>query len=478
MTRHGISTSGLPQPTAVFIADSAPKPFGRALTPRRRWLRAVIAAAGSALFVAMAFAPGATAQNQGHPLVALQSLHPIVQQVLPAVVNVSVATSGGPEGGFAGPGGAEFGPNFPTPPFDEFLRRYFGEQGLPGEPFWPGRPRGLENVSLGSGFIIDRAGYVVTDYHVVERAGRITVVLQDNSRHPAKLVGCDALSDLALLKIDGGGPFPSLQWGDSDAAQVGDWVMAVGNPFGLGGTVTAGIISARGRNIQAGPYDFLQIDAPINRGNSGGPTFNMDGHVIGVNTAILSPSGGFIGIGFAIPSSVAKPVIDQLREHGTVERGWLGLQIQPLTADIAESSRSRRRQRRVGCGRRPRRPRDLGRRQAGRHRAHVRRQANRRAARSLPRRGDHPGRPRNDADGVAQRPRARAPSGDRTGAVAKGKRATRAAVASALPLTGARARGLRFAPLTDGAREAPFGLRFRLSGKGAARESAGFSVGP
>ena len=337
MTRHGISTSGLPQPTAVFIADSAPKPFGRALTPRRRWLRAVIAAAGSALFAAMAFAPGATAQNQDHPLVALQSLHPIVQQVLPAVVNVSVATSGGPEGGFAGPGGAEFGPNFPTPPFDEFLRRYFGEQGLPGEPFWPGRPRGLENVSLGSGFIIDRAGYVVTDYHVVERAGRITVVLQDNSRHPAKLVGCDALSDLALLKIEGGGPLPSLQWGDSDAAQVGDWVMAVGNPFGLGGTVTAGIISARGRNIQAGPYDFLQIDAPINRGNSGGPTFNMDGHVIGVNTAILSPSGGFIGIGFAIPSSVAKPVIDQLREHGTVERGWLGLQIQPLTADIAES---------------------------------------------------------------------------------------------------------------------------------------------
>ena len=170
------------------------------------------------------------------------------------------------------------------------------------------------------------------------KRGTITVILQDNSRHPAKLIGRDALTDVALLKIESDGKLPYLPWGDSDAAQVGDWVMAVGNPFGLGGTVTAGIISARGRNIKSGPYDdFLQIDAPINRGNSGGPTFNMGGEVIGINTAILSPSGGSIGIGFAIPSSIAKPVIDQLRAHGKVDRGWLGVQIQPLTPQIAKS---------------------------------------------------------------------------------------------------------------------------------------------
>ena len=171
----------------------------------------------------------------------------------------------------------------------------------------------FELVALGSGFIIDPAGYVVTNNHLVEQATTITVVLQDISRRPAKLIGRDALTDVALLKIDSDGKLPYLTWGDSDAAQVGDWVMAVGNPFGLGGTVTVGIISARGRNIDSGPYDdFLQIDAPMNSGNSGGPTFNMDGEVIGINTAILSPSGGSIGIGFAFPSNVAKAAIDQL----------------------------------------------------------------------------------------------------------------------------------------------------------------------
>ncbi len=260
-----------------------------------------------------------------------------MEQVLPAVVNVSVAI-GGTEGGLLAPKENDKSPNLRTSPFDELLRRYFGDRGLPSAPSQRAEPQGLERVALGSGFIIDPAGYVVTNNHLVESAGTITVILQGNSRRPAKLIGRDALTDVALLKIDSDGKLPYLPWGDSDAAQVGDWVMAVGNPFGLGGTVTVGIISARGRNIDSGPYDdFLQIDAPMNSGNSGGPTFNMDGDVIGINTAILSPSGGSIGIGFAIPSSIAKPVIDQLRAHGKVDRGWLGIQIQPLTPQIAKS---------------------------------------------------------------------------------------------------------------------------------------------
>ncbi len=191
---------------------------------------------------------------------------------------------------------------------------------------------------MGSGFIIDPSGYVVTNNHVVQNADKVTVIFQDDSKHPAKVVGRDPKTDLALLKIDAPQPLPYVGWGDSDASQVGDWVLAVGNPFGLGGTVSSGIISARGRDIHSGPYDdFLQIDASINRGNSGGPTFNLDGKVIGINTAIYSPNGGSVGIGFAIPASLAKPVIDQLRAHGKVERGWLGVQIQEVTPEIAKS---------------------------------------------------------------------------------------------------------------------------------------------
>jgi serine protease Do len=172
---------------------------------------------------------------------------------------------------------------------------------------------------------------------VVEQAATVTIVFQDNSKHTAKIVGRDAKTDLALVKVDSKEPLPFVEWGDSDQSQVGDWVMAVGNPFGLGGSVTAGIISARGRDIQSGPYDdFLQIDAPINRGNSGGPTFNMSGEVIGINTAIYSPTGGSVGIGFAIPANLAKPVIQQIKEHGKVDRGWLGVQIQGVTPEIAK----------------------------------------------------------------------------------------------------------------------------------------------
>jgi serine protease Do len=196
----------------------------------------------------------------------------------------------------------------------------------------------VQRVALGSGFIIDPSGYVVTNNHVVQNADKVTVVFQDDTKHPAKVVGRDAKTDLALLKISVDHPLPYVQWGDSSASQVGDWVLAVGNPFGLGGTVSSGIISARGRDIHSGPYDdFLQIDASINRGNSGGPTFNLAGQVIGINTAIYSPNGGSVGIGFAIPSSLAKPVIEQLKEHGKVERGWLGVQIQQVTPEIAKS---------------------------------------------------------------------------------------------------------------------------------------------
>jgi serine protease Do len=194
-----------------------------------------------------------------------------------------------------------------------------------------------EATSLGSGFIIDPSGYIVTNNHVIEGAEEITVRMQDNTEYKAKLIGHDPKTDLALLKIDAPKPLPYVEWGDSDKARIGDWVLAIGNPFGLGGTVTAGILSARQRDINAGPYDdFLQTDAAINRGNSGGPMFDSDGKVIGINTAIFSPSGGSIGIGFALPSSLAKGVISQLRQYGHPRRGWLGVRIQSVTPELAE----------------------------------------------------------------------------------------------------------------------------------------------
>jgi serine protease Do len=310
-------------------------------------LRAAALAAGLAVAVAP-LALAQTAQPQGPAVVALPTLAPLVKQVLPAVVNVSVTMKAGAGDDDAddndndndnGDGDHDQArpnrpPNFQGSPFDEFLRRFFQQQqGRRGhaEP-------DAEHMALGSGFIIDPNGYVVTNNHVVEGAGKVTVIFQDNSKHPAKIVGRDTKTDLALLKIDAPQPLPYVSWGDSNKVQVGDWVMAVGNPFGLGGTVSSGIVSARGRDIHAGPYDdFLQIDASINRGNSGGPTFTLDGKVIGINTAIYSPNGGSVGIGFAIPSDLAKPVIDQLREHGKVERGWLGVQIQEVTPEIAKS---------------------------------------------------------------------------------------------------------------------------------------------
>ena len=222
----------------------------------------------------------------------------------------------------------------PGTPLDEFFRDFFSEKGAPGGPNSPS-PR---STSLGSGFIIDPSGIVVTNNHVIANAEQITVTLSDDTTLQAEVIGRDGVTDLALLKVEPKTPLPAATWGDSTKVKVGDWVLAIGNPFGLGGSVTSGIISATARDIHSGPYDdFLQTDASINRGNSGGPMFNLAGDVIGINTAIFSPSGGSIGIGFAIPSALARPIIEQLRTTGKVERGWIGARIQPVTDEIAEA---------------------------------------------------------------------------------------------------------------------------------------------
>ena len=217
--------------------------------------------------------------------------------------------------------------------FDEFFKNHRG-QGGDDDPMQT--PRRIN--SLGSGFIIDPSGLVVTNNHVIADADEISVILNDGTKLKAELVGKDSKSDLALLRVHSDKPLKSVKFGDSDKLRLGEWVIAIGNPFSLGGTVTAGIVSARNRDINSGPYDnYIQTDAAINRGNSGGPLFNLNGEVIGINTAIISPSGGSIGIGFAVPSDSAIAVIDQLRQYGEARRGWLGVRIQQVTDDIAES---------------------------------------------------------------------------------------------------------------------------------------------
>ena len=267
-------------------------------------------------------ADGATSTGplQLAPVVNQAGFSELATKVKPAVVNIATSEMPRQRGMGDMP---DASPDFQVP---DMFRHFFGHRGSAPEH------------ALGSGFVIDPAGYVVTNNHVVDGAHKITVTLDDGSSHPAKIIGRDAKTDLALLKIDAGKPLPYVGFGDSGKEQVGDWVVAVGNPFGLGGTVTAGIVSAHGRNINEGPYDdFLQIDAPINPGNSGGPLFNQSGQVIGIDTAIYSPNGGSVGIGFAIPSNLASQVIGQLREHGSVERGWLGVQMQPMTPALAKA---------------------------------------------------------------------------------------------------------------------------------------------
>jgi serine protease Do len=279
--------------------------------------------AGVLAVLSVLFMDGA-AHARGAP----DSFADLAERLTPSVVNISTAQSVR-----ATPEERDFIPKPPPgSPFEDLFREFFERQRR-GEG-----ERERRVTSLGSGFIIDPSGYVVTNNHVISQADEITVVLNDKRQFPAEVVGRDTKTDLAVLKIEVDEPLTAVSFGDSDGTRVGDWVMAIGNPFGLGNTVTAGILSARGRNINAGPYDdFLQTDAPINRGNSGGPLFNMDGDVIGINTAIFSPSGGSVGIGFAVPTSIAERVIVQLREFGHTRRGWLGVRIQRVDEVLAES---------------------------------------------------------------------------------------------------------------------------------------------
>lgn len=298
---------------------------------RSGWLAGAVA--GVAFVLVAAFVNFSPAAHSAPPPVAggPASFADIVENVAPAVVNIQVTkvtkaqpTSGLPYGS-QGPQGDEG----PQSPFDQFFGRFF--------QFPPGQMPERRMEGQGSGFLIDPSGYIVTNNHVVDGADKIVVTMHDGKKLDATLVGHDVKTDLALIKVSGTG-LPHVEFGDSDHARVGDWVVAIGNPFGLGGTATAGIVSARGRDIQSGPYDdYLQIDAPINPGNSGGPVFNVEGKVVGIDTAIYSPNGGNIGIGFAIPSNQAKGVIEALKDNGTVERGWLGVQIQNLDDDLAAS---------------------------------------------------------------------------------------------------------------------------------------------
>ncbi len=295
--------------------------------------RGAVRALAPLLIVAAAALSSGSAAARPAP----DSFAELAEKLLPSVVNISTTQTMKSERGreHAGPEIPQFPPGSP---FEEFFRDFFDRR----LPKGGGRPetQPRKATSLGSGFIIDPAGYVVTNNHVIADADEITVILHDDTNLKAELVGRDAKTDIALLKVKTDKPLSAATWGDSDTARVGDWVLAIGNPFGLGGSVTAGILSARQRDINSGPYDdFLQTDASINRGNSGGPMFNIDGKVIGINTAIYSPSGGSIGIGFAIPSALAKMVVAELEQENdhTVHRGWLGVRIQAVTDEIAES---------------------------------------------------------------------------------------------------------------------------------------------
>ena len=308
----------------------APRPR-RVLAARRLVLLASVAGLGAAVLLAgpgapqiglPSFATTARADTGQRPV----GFADIVEKVKPAVISVRVKVDGGARTSLS---------NRDLPPgLEQFFRRF----GMP--DIAPDEPRNRQHnfvMGQGSGFFISADGYAVTNNHVVDKAESVEVTADDGKNYTAKVIGTDPKTDLALIKIDGHSDFPYVKLSDTNP-RVGDWVLAVGNPFGLGGTVTAGIISARGRDIGAGPYDdFIQIDAPVNRGNSGGPTFDVDGNVIGVNTAIFSPSGGSVGIAFAIPADTVRTVVGQLKDKGAVTRGWIGVQIQAVTDEVAES---------------------------------------------------------------------------------------------------------------------------------------------
>ena len=296
-------------PTATTTSRSR-----RRLPPPRTGLAGVAAILALVVLVIVGSRP---APAQGLP----PSFADLAERLSPAVVNISTSQT------VERPDGIPELP--PGSPFEDLFRDFFDRN-------IPQGPRTVE--SLGSGFVISAEGYVVSNNHVIEEADEVTVNFSDGSSLIAEVIGRDAKTDIALLKVDPDAPLPFVEWGDSNASRVGDWVLAIGNPFGLGGSVSAGIISALGRNIEAGPYDdFIQTDAAINRGNSGGPLFNLNGRVIGVNTAIISPTGGSIGIGFAVPSALARNVVDQLQQYGVTRRGWLGVRIQQVDDDMAEA---------------------------------------------------------------------------------------------------------------------------------------------
>ena len=259
----------------------------------------------------------------------------LAEELIPSVVSVSVMIAANDtESQPRSPQAPQFPPGSP---FEDFFKDFFERRGAPPRGMPP--PRQKRNQSaMGSGFIIDKKGLIVTNNHVIANASSITVILHDGTSLQAKLLGSDAKTDLALLKVETKIKLKTVKWGNSDEIKVGNWAMAIGNPFGLVNTVTVGIVSARARDINAGPFDdFIQTDASINRGNSGGPLFNLNGDVIGVNTAIYSPSGGSVGIGFAIPSALAQNIVKQLENHGRTIRGWLGVRIQTVTEDLANS---------------------------------------------------------------------------------------------------------------------------------------------
>ncbi|MEA2880025.1 MAG: serine protease Do [Hyphomicrobiales bacterium] len=319
----------------------APKPRS-VLSARRIVLMASAAVVGAGVLFSgaqfatkpdAAFLTPAYAQTTQRPV----GFADIVEKVKPSVISVRVKVDGGART-MSFDGDSPFPPGSPM---ERFFKRFGspdGQQGQQGMPDTPRSPRQRNfTMGQGSGFFISADGYAVTNNHVVDKAESVEITTDDGKIYTAKVIGADPKTDIALIKVDGRNDFPHVPLADK-APRIGDWVLAVGNPFGLGGTVTAGIVSARGRDIGAGPYDdFIQIDAPVNKGNSGGPTFDVDGNVIGVNTAIYSPSGGSVGIAFAIPADTVKSVVTQLKDKGSVTRGWIGVQIQPVNADIADS---------------------------------------------------------------------------------------------------------------------------------------------
>lgn len=293
--------------------------YGEKVSSSSVFTKGVLWLKSGLVILAIALPAGVTAQLSSSSRGYLPSFADLIERVRPAVVDVSITGTIGRQVTVPNlPPGSPFGDMF-----EDFIRRHT-------------RPRQIQ--ATGSGFIIDGTnGYVVTNHHVIENADSITVTLHDGTRLEANLIGQDARTDVALLRVNHSGSLPSVRFGNSDQARVGDWAVAIGSPFSLEGTVTIGIISGRGRNIGSGPYDdFIQTDASINQGNSGGPLFNLNGEVIGINTAIISPTGGSVGIGFAWPSNLVRPILDQLREHGFIRRGWLGVRIQEVTEDIAQ----------------------------------------------------------------------------------------------------------------------------------------------